>query len=325
MKTSRQASHKSAAGFTLLEIVIAVSILAFISLFVARTIQKGMEAKVKIQRDIDRTVSLREALNLVARDVENAFHYRDINVELYNAALDEGCKKPGQSQQQQQQQQQGQPPPPPPVTPPIGQQGQQQQQGGKLSADQCAARKEQKIKTQFIGEDAKLNFTTLSNIRTQRDEETSDQSEVGYELKDCRSAANRGGSSSSCLWRRTSPIIDDKPLEGGSSAVLLEHVKKLSFRYLGPGENLEWVKSWRTDGQSGGGDSKTADQFPLAVEITLEIEDRNVKPPKLIGMTVVAPIRFTNNAAPVDPNAQTTNTGTGQQQQGFGQPQGGGN
>lgn len=305
---------KSARGFTLLEIVIAVSILAFISLFVARTIQKGMEAKTKIQRDIDRTVSLREALNLVARDVENAFHYRDINVELYNAALDEGCKKPGAGQQQQQQQQ-GQPPPPSPAPPPPGQQ-QQQSQAGKLSAETCAARKEQKIKTQFIGEDAKLNFTTLSNIRTQRDEETSDQSEVGYELKDCRSAADRGGSSSSCLWRRVSPIIDDKPLEGGSSSVLLEHVKKLSFRYLGPGENLEWVKSWRTDGQSGGGDSKTADQFPLAVEITLEIEDRNVKPPKLIGMTVVAPIRFTNNAAPVDPNAQTQTPAAGQQQGG---------
>ncbi len=261
-------------------------------MFVARTINRGLEAKTKIQKDIDRTVALRETLGLMSRDIQLAFHYRDINVELYNAALEEGCKSTPTTPP-------GSPPPPPPPPPPPGTPP-APPKPGKLSAEVCAAKKQQKSKTEFIGEGEKLNFATLSNVRTQKDQGTSDQSEVGYELKDCRIAAAKSTSSSKCLWRRTSPVLDDKPLEGGASGVLLENVKSLSFRYLGPGENVEWVKTWHTDGESGsaGTDSKTAGKFPLAVEITLEIEDRNVKPPKEIGMTIVAPIRDPNNPAP---------------------------
>lgn len=281
-------SRTKDAGFTLLEILISTVILVFISIFVARTINRGLEAKTKIQRDIDRTVALRETLSLMSRDIQLAFHYRDINVELYNAALAEGCKGTGTPPTDPP------PPPPPPGTPPPP------PKPARLSAEVCAAKKQQKIKTEFIGESEKLNFATLSNIRTQRDQQTSDQAEVGYELKDCRIAAAKSQSSSKCLWRRTSPVLDDKPLEGGASGVLLENVKSLSFRYLGPGENVEWVQTWRTDGEAGsaGTDSKTAGKFPLAVEITLEIEDRNVTPPKEIGMTIVAPIRDTNNPPP---------------------------
>jgi type II secretion system protein J len=81
--------HKNRAGFTLLEIMISVTILAFISLFTSRMISQGVKAKGKIQAAIDRTSALNATLSLISKDIEQAFNYRDVNVELYNAAQTE--------------------------------------------------------------------------------------------------------------------------------------------------------------------------------------------------------------------------------------------
>jgi prepilin-type N-terminal cleavage/methylation domain-containing protein len=291
--------RSSQKGFTLLEIVIAIALLAFISIFVAQSIRNGLDARNKIQKDIDSSVGLREALNLMSRDIQLAFNFRDINVELYNEALKANCKS---------------------STPSGGAgaggsggsgAGAGSGAGGTgstapiLSGDDCTP-KTAKILTQFIGEPEKLNLATRSNVRTQKDEPTSDQAEVGYELKDCksRSRTTSGSTSSKCLWRRFSPVIDENALEGGKSVPVLENVKSLAFRYLGPGENVEWIKNWRTDGQ-GSSDQNAKGKFPIAVEITMVVEDKNTKPSKEIGMTMVAGIRFPNNAEPAaaDPAA----------------------
>ena len=288
-------------GFTLLEVVIAVALLAFISVFVAQSIRGGLNQRNKIQRDIDAGVSVREALNLMSRDIQLAFNFRDINVELYNAAMKENCKPADQRQNPP-----GQPPPPPPPpgsvpappSPPI------------FSEEDCAP-KQEKILTQFIGEADKINLSTRSNVRTQRNDPTSDQAEVGYELRECRSRARSGSNSQSsrCLWRRFSPVIDDNPREGGTSSVVLENVLSLSFRYLGPGYETEWIKSWSSDGQSATADERMRGTFPLAVEITLVGEDRSVNPPKEVGMTIVAPIRFPNNKEKKDDNGVADQAG----------------
>lgn len=273
-------------GLTLLEVIISVAILAFISVFVAMSIQRGLRARAKIQQDIDRSVALREAVNLISRDIQLAFNYRDINTQLYNAAVRERCKKPSPTAS---------------PTPAGGTGGASGSGSGGgttspsptptgLSDEQCQE-KEEKIVTQFIGESDKLDFTALSHVRLRKDDPTSDQAEIGYFLRNCKSRfKNQQGGQ--CLWRRISPIIDDDVTQGGQETVLLENVKELTFRYLGEGTDGEWQKVWSSDGKS---DTTKAGKFPLAVEVTLQVYDTRFQPPKEVGMTVVAPLRFPNN------------------------------
>lgn len=258
-------------GFTLLEVMIAVAILSFISIFTARMIQQGIRAKTKIQNQIDRSSALTAALQLMSRDLERAFNYRDYNVELYNAAQEQRKPKavnPNPNPKQ----------PSPPLTP----------------LDPAEAEKyklkEVKIFTRFMGEVDKLNFTTLNNYRSTKNLQQSDQAEVGYFLATCTGRLKKE-SSSECLWRRMSPYIDSEITEGGTKSVILENVKDIQFRYLGPGHTEEWVESWKTEGA----EEVMKNKFPYAVEITLTIFDKQFSPPKEVAMTIVSALKFPNN------------------------------
>lgn len=268
---------KPISGFTLLEVIIAVTILAFISLFTSRMIQQGAKSKAKIQQEMDRANALHAALELMSRDIGLSFHYRDINVELYNAAQKERKKRASPAKKNPADT--GSPNPPTPPPPPVDP---NQPDPYKL--------KEEKIHTRFIGENEKLDFTTLNYFRSIKNMPVSDQAEVGYYIEKCSSRLNKE-KTSNCLWRRISPYIDDDVKDGGSRAVLLENVKELTFRYIGPGHEEEWVESWR----SIDGEEVMKNKFPYAVEITLTVYDTKFNPPKEVAMTVVAPLRFPNN------------------------------
>ena len=85
-------------GFTLLEVVISVAILAVLSFYTAQTIQSGLQSKAKIQKHIDRDSRLRDALKVMSNDIQQVFNFHDINIELYNLAQDERKKAALQAQ-----------------------------------------------------------------------------------------------------------------------------------------------------------------------------------------------------------------------------------
>lgn len=257
-------------AFTLLEVVIALALLSFLSFFTAQSIQKSMQAKRKIQDQIDRQVELREAIDLMVRDIQLAFNYRDPNIELYNAAVDVVNATPTPTVTVT-------PTPTPTPTPPPD--------------TKTLQKKTAVTVTQFIGDETNLDFSSLSFIRSSADEVASDQAEIGYSLENCRSRGN-SNQSSKCLWRRVSPFIDEDIKDGGTKTVILENVERLSFRYKGPEATEEWIRSW-----SSAGDSSDANkgQFPYAVEISLEVKDDRTDPPKTLGMSAVAQLRFPNN------------------------------
>lgn len=138
------------SGFTLLEVMLAVAILAVISALTAASIQRSLRVKVKIQGDIDSESKVRNALRLIERDINLAFHYRNVDEEI-RAEL----KKP----------EPGQPAPPP--APP--------------SAEDNPAPNY----TKFLGNSDSLHFSSLSNVRTSRESRDGDQGEVGYYLEGC--------------------------------------------------------------------------------------------------------------------------------------------
>lgn len=265
-------------GFTLLEVMIAIMIMAFLSLFTVQAIQNALKAKTKVQKEIDKTSTLRDALRIIERDINMAFNYRDINIQLYNMAQKERQKKA----QTQNNTVQNQAPVNTVVQPPQG-----------ASADPEKYKlKTEKVLTHFLGQSDSIDFTTLSNIRMAEDSKISSQAEVGYKLKSCRRRSTQE-QSSQCLWRRVSNFIHEDITKEGEETVLLENITEFKLRYLGPGKQEEWVDQWMTNEQ---GDDTTRGVFPYAVEITLEVKDTdpNAKD-KSLRMTSVAAIRNPNN------------------------------
>ncbi len=276
-------AYQRVRGFTLLEVVIAMGIMAFLSLFTVQAIQKALQTKAKVQKDIDKQTTVRDALRIMERDINLAFNYRDSSIEVFNqaqdvrkAAFDKAGSGGGLSN---------------PVNPtrPID--------------PNDFAKKVDKIYTQFIGDAQSVNFTSLSNVRVTEDSKTSSQAEIGYKLKSCRRRTTQE-QSSSCLWRRISNYIHEDITRDGQETVLLENITEFKLRYLGPGKDAEWITSWSS---SEGGDDTTKNKFPYAVEITIEVKDPNpAAKDKTLRMTSVAAIRNPNNPPekpPVDPNA----------------------
>ena len=254
---------RARGGFTLLEVVIAVTILAILTALTAQTIQRSLQMKKKIQTDIDRESQVRNAMRLIEKDINSAFNYRDLNYEMQ-----EDIKK--------QQAQAGQPAgAPPPVVDP--------------NAPGSAPPKKL---THFLGGENQLDFTSLNHVRMMKDAQESDQEEVGYFLESCKSRLD-DKITTQCLKRRTSPLIDDDVSKGGASITLLEYVTQFKLRYLGKGKD-EWTSTWRTDEK---GDEVTKDKFPQAVEVTLVTNTPVGKDQqgKDYGLTSVFAIQFPNN------------------------------
>lgn len=277
-KTSRSMKIAN-QGFTLIEVIVAMVIMTFLSIFTVQSIQRALATKAKVQKDIDKNSTVRDALRIMERDVNMAFNYRDVYAELYNKAQDARQKGVGTATTSSQT--------PGVPTPPAN-------PAAAVDPDKYK-KKTPKVYTHFIGEAQAMDFTSLSNVRMMEESQISQQAEIGYHLKPCRRRSNQE-QSSNCLWRRISNYIhEDITKEGqGQETVLLENVTEFKLRYLGPGKDEEWVDAWATNER---GDDVTRNKFPFAVEITIEVKDSKDKPLRL---TTVAAIRNPNN--PPDSN-----------------------
>ena len=274
------------SGFTLIEVLIALTLLAFLGFWTSQSISQAVRSKKKIEKIVDKSGLLRDALQVIREDVNKAFHYHDINVDLYNESQKErikNCEKNTKKTKKDSSRHRG---------------------GSSSSSSQtiqqrCTElrrkfkKKGQKGLTQFQGDTDYLHFTSLSHIRAKKNSKLSHQSEVGYFLKDCKGRLDKK-SSSQCLWRRINPIIDNRVEEGGREIVLLEHVTEFQLRYLGPEkeEGKAWVEKWKTGENA---DDLTRGKFPSAVEVTITLKDKRKEKDKKISMTTVAAIRFPNN------------------------------
>ena len=121
-----------------------------------------------------------------------------------------------------------------------------------------------KPRTLFKGDREKVAFTSLSHTRLVRDSKESDQCEITYWVKG--GARIRGNG----IFRRESRRIDEKPLRGGPTMMLLDEVVKLSFRFWEGKDCTDdcWKDRWDTtqlDGQP--------DRLPSRVMIKLTTKD----------------------------------------------------
>lgn len=272
MRAKLRLQMQSSAGFTLLEVILAITILSTLTVLSSQAISRALKARTKIQNEVDDVSALRDSMRLIRTDINLAFHHQDFEKEIYditNKPPTPPATAPGIP---------GVPPGSPPPTPPI-------------QPPKPRVTRRSDPSTHFVGSDTTLNFVTMNGARNLANVLQADFIEVGYSLKSCNNLTT--GQNSQCLFRRTQNVIDEDVKAGGTEIVMLENVSEFKLRYIGDGKQ-DWVRSW--DSTRNSSDPGTRDRFPDAVEVSLSIEREFEGKPKSYSMQFVVPIHFVNNS-----------------------------
>lgn len=285
----------SEQGFTLIEVMVALLILAGLSVLMAQSVRSGLQNRQKVQRQIAEESIVRDAMRLIASDIGAAFHHRDYTVATYNKILELRKKKVSPS---------ATPAPtvagaapPPPATP---------AQPDPLAKATPLPSPQQL--TAFVGNGEQLTFTARNHVRRFLDAKESDQATIFYFLKSCRSGENNKYYSS-CLVRleRTEPT-NEFPLspadeDDSQAQVLVPYVTEFKLRYIAAGMS-DYTDTW--DSRSESTNSVTRGNFPDAVEVTLAVHNKEDANSKLKSLTWLAPVRHSNNPDESDKAASGT-------------------
>jgi prepilin-type N-terminal cleavage/methylation domain-containing protein len=78
---------KHRQGFTLVEVMIAMVIMAFLTVLVSQSIRTAVQNKKKLEARIVSETLLYDTLRVIKLDVERAFNYQDVFWEIENLAL----------------------------------------------------------------------------------------------------------------------------------------------------------------------------------------------------------------------------------------------
>lgn len=248
-------------GFTLIEVMITMLIMATLTILISQSIRTAVKNKRNLEANIRAETMLYDTLRVLKLDIERAFNYTDYFFEIENLAIQQIEKEKKKNQ---------------------GQAQVQRQRPQKL--------------THFLGEKDSLHFTTLNHFRTKYNAQESDQMEVGYFVEGCNRMDGKG--STKCLWRRTSPQIDDNVEEGGSKIVIAEDVQTFELSYRSNREEDEWVDQWRSDNK---GRPDHRNKFPHFVRIEIEIENKDSKKVKPAKQNIVTRVQFPNNDTIITP------------------------
>ncbi len=273
--------NSKSSGFTLLELVIVLGILASLAVLSVQSISTATANRKKIQLEVDFSSSGRDALKIMERDINLAFHYRDLEKELIEAAKKAQAAPPPTSTTQPGQTTTTT------TTNPFSGGG-----GGGPPPNPFVLNTQNRLdpETHFVGTETELSFATLNASTIDGGQPLADFFVVGYSVRDCRRPGQESIRSSKCLLRRTKAYAEGDVTKGGEEIILLDQIIEFKLRYFGEGKQ-DWVNEWN----SITGDSATKSRYPEAVEISLTIGDPSNEKQKKISFQIVAPIRFPNN------------------------------
>lgn len=272
-------SRRRESGFTLIEVIVALVILAGLSILTAQAIRSGVENRDQVSGELSREAKVSDALNIIRNDVSLAFHHRDLTVRMLNEIM----KPPTPAAPTPDLNGNIPPTPPPPPFDPN-------------APPPPTPRPTPPAVTDFQGDAQSMHFTSLANIRVIKDAKESAQAKIGYFLKSCSSVSPKTGQkqSSNCLIRSVAPWFDEDVTKGGTETVLLENVLEFNLRYMAVGSD-DLLESWK---MKEGSDKLTKDKFPFAVEVTISAQDKNDPKDKRVTASALIPIRFPNNPPP---------------------------
>ncbi len=280
-------------GFTLLEVLISVTILTTLIVFSSQAIRNGLKAKAKIQDQVEDASAVRDALWIMTKDINLAMHYRDIEAELKQSIQTTVNNSQGNKPTTTSPPPLGSPPPGGNSTPEAEDaiKKEQARQALQQALNQWVAVDSKRVNptTDFIGSEEEIHFVTMNAPRLSESVPQADFIKVGYYLADCKKAGDTGRGSK-CLLRSSSPLVEGNIEVNGPSSILLENVTEFKLRYIASSKQ-DWITSWN----SKSGDPSIKDHFPETVEISLAIAKGEGTKKKTLSMQMIAPIRFPNN------------------------------
>lgn len=263
---------KNKKAFTLLEVILAITIMSTLALLSTQAITRALKARTKIQAEVDDVSALRDSIRIIRSDVNLAFHHRDFEKELLDLA-----KKSTSGTNT----------------------------AAPTAPTESGVRENKRAdpSTDFVGSESEINFVTLNSGRMSSAVTQTDFVEIGYSIKECTNLTTN--KASKCLFRRTQNIIDDDVKTGGNEMVMLENVTEFKLRYIGETKQ-DWVSNWNSTNSSSDGGTKG--RFPDSVEISLSIERLFEEKTRTYSMQIVVPIHFPNNPSS-KPTAADGNSG----------------
>lgn len=307
-------------GFTLLELLLAISLMAVLSITTTQMLRKTTTQTKKLTDGLDHINHLRSTVNIIKKDVAKAINYRDLNLFLYNEAQEERAARRKKNIEEWIKEYNKKNNPNPAVTEQTLNDAQREEMlkvVGPVPPTTEELKKEV-IFTHFVGDSEKVYFTSTSGVRFRSTDKISDLLEVGYFLRTCKSRKIKDYESK-CLWRSVSYNIDDDVTKGGKESVLIENIRSAEFKYLSfqdtnvAKDSVDWVEFWDSRNDS---DTRTGGKFPAAVSIELEIEipnKKNKRKPRIERLTGTFEIDFANNDpfAKIKSSTASTSSGTG--------------
>lgn len=283
-------------GFTLIEVMLVLAIMATLAMLATQSLQQAISSKNRLQTNLSEMSRVRDALKIIERDFNLAYHDMDLETEI-NRLIREKRKKectgsgagpttttnplasapsPGES---------------PPSTNTIGKCPPLDANGCLGPEDPLCKAKENRTapNTAFLGTETEAHFATLNTGRVTEASASADFIKVGYSLRACTLPGNPERKSQ-CLLRRSSPYVEGRIDRGGEEVILLEDVEEFSLRYFGPGK-----QDWNSEWNSIQGDAVTKGKYPDLVEISLTAAKGEGDKKRKVSMQIVAQVRFSNN------------------------------
>lgn len=245
------------AGFTLIEVMLAIGILVSITVIVWGSIGLSFQARDHMVKSFDQFQSLRQGMDRMTRELSMAFiathANRRENLPDPKGLLEAELAASGEGEID------------------SADQRLQDALADQISKqiDQQKARKNY-YETAFIGKSQEVTFTSMAHVRTRADEKSSEQCEVSYFVRTSRRRQANGRLVRE-LVRREDISLDDDVEDGGVIYTLIDEVEDVKFEYWKSGKEGDqedggrWVDSW---------DSRKAEfrgTLPRRVRITVTV------------------------------------------------------
>lgn len=234
------------AGFTLIEVIIVLVILVFISLGIYQMTTETFKLRNSLANEGEFTNSVRMAMDVINRDVSGMF-------------------SPLLSR-----------PDPAPSSSPNPQSAQDQaalaaSDQGKTSEFWLGATDASGLRlSRFVGSSTKISFISVSHVRIYRDKPESDFAKIAYELVSDSDYKEFPGTSA--LLRIENPDAfddDDRRSEKQANRYLILHgIQKLRFQFWRKdkgGEQGKWEPNWDSEKE------EFKDKYPDIVQVTIEV------------------------------------------------------
>ena len=247
--TSRSSALRSNSGFTLLEVLIAICILAFISIGIYRAITETYRLRATLSTEGDFYNGIRLSMNILQEDI----------TMLYSPLpMVPGWPSPSPSPSFM-------------VVPPGGYGAPAQVPDPTLAQtfeywgpalDASGLRP-----SHFIGTESKLTFVANSHLRVYKDSQESEFAAIAYDLV----ADNRDHDSQMLVKTESTDVFNldpDRKDPNQRVFALLHGIKKFKYRYYRKDKD-EWDPKWDSDSD----DQKNI--YPDIVELTIEVTGPN--------------------------------------------------